>query len=261
MDDYKLGIHGLDFALGKGIPDRMVIILNGIPGTGTEVFAQQFLYYGLLAGETGFYFTSEKSAETILADMEFFKWDFKEYSELKLDLTSKIPTPHEFMKQGKLHFIDSYSMKQERKYVEELPNLRGISWDMGSLNHLSFFLKKYIRETNGKKRAIIDSLSHLLRNEETDVVVELFEDIQLNARKYGGIYIFLLVEGMHEPTVVNTFMHIADGVIDFTTHQRGSELENVLRVRKLRNMIYSTKMIPYVIQQKGMVIETTERIL
>jgi KaiC/GvpD/RAD55 family RecA-like ATPase len=56
-------------------------------------------------------------------------------------------------------------------------------------------------------------------------------------------------------------MHIADGVIDFTTHQRGSELENVLRVRKLRNMIYSTKMIPYVIQQKGMVIETTERIL
>lgn len=261
MDEYKLGIHGLDFALGKGIPDKMVVILHGVPGTGIEVFAQQFLYYGLLSGETGFYFTSEKSAETILTDMEFYKWDFKEYKELNLDSTSKVPAPREFMSQGKLHFIDSYSMKLERKYMEEIPSLRGISWDMGAANHLSFFMKKYMTETKGKKRGIVDSLSNLLRTEEADVVIELFEDIQMKARKHGGIYFFLLVEGMHDPTVVNTFMHIADGVLDFTTHMRGSELDNVIRVRKLRNMIYSTKMIPYVIQQKGMVVETTERIL
>jgi len=261
MDEYKLGIQGLDFALGKGIPDKMVIILNGLPGTGIEVFAQQFLYYGLLAGETGFYFTSEKSAETILSDMEFYKWDLKDYKELNLDHVSKPPLPRDFVKEGKLHFIDSYSMKLERKYVEEIPSLRGISWDMGAVNHLSFLLKKYIKETKGRKRGVVDSLSHLLRVEETDTVVDLFEDLQMHVRKHGGVYLFLLVEGMHDPTTVNTFMHIADGVFDFTTHKRGSELENVIRVRKLRNMIYSTKLIPYVIQQKGMVIETTERIL
>ncbi|MFQ6088938.1 MAG: RAD55 family ATPase [Candidatus Methanofastidiosia archaeon] len=255
---YKTGIEGLDILLNKGIPDKTTIIFYGNTGTGIKVFTQQFLFSGLMQNDLtyGIYFTAERPAAEIANDMNFYNW--------KID---------QFVKQKKLFFIDAYTARHEKKFSGELSRYQGMDWDMGAANQLRMVLLKKMTELNDMRgeferkgkhleiRGVIDSLSALLMNHSLDEVIDLFEAIQINVRRYGGIYIFLLVEGMHDPETVATLSHMADGIFDFSTKERGPELENVIRIKKLRNMIYSTKLIPYAITRDGIVIENVERII
>ena len=234
--------------MDKGLPDKTTIILHGPPGTGIRVFAQQFLYAGLKLGASGIYFTSERPGEEIIDNMKFYDWDVNEYLQKK-----------------QLIFVDAYTAKYEKSYSADLEIFKELVWDVGASNQLRMVLTKHLerfsKENATQMRVIIDSLSSLMRMENPEDVIDLFEIIQMAARKYGGIYFFILDRGVHEERLVNTLLYLADGIFDFSTRERGSELEHVLRVQKLRNMIFSTKLIPYIISEEGLMVETTERII
>lgn len=75
----KTGIEGLDFILGKGIPRKSIISVEGAPGTGKTNFAMQFLVNGIQnSNESGAYITFEELPEQIYKDMLSFNWDLKE---------------------------------------------------------------------------------------------------------------------------------------------------------------------------------------
>lgn len=234
--------------MDKGLPNKTSIILHGPPGTGIRVFGQQFLFSGLQLGAHCIYFTSERPSHEIMEDMKFYDWKVEEY-----------------VKKKQLFFIDAYTTKYEKSYSADIEILKEIVWDVGASNQLRMALTKYLeqfqKENVKQIRCVIDSLSSLFRTENPEDVIDLFEIIQMAARKYGGIYFFILDRGVHDEQLVNTLLYLADGIFDFTTRERGSELEHVMRIQKLRNMIFSTKLIPYIISEEGLVVETTERII
>ncbi|MBU7022590.1 MAG: MEDS domain-containing protein [Theionarchaea archaeon] len=248
MQYFKTGIKGFDIIMDKGLPDGTTIILHGPPGTGIRVFGQQFIYSGLQLGAQCIYFTSERSSSEIKDDMKFYDWDVDKYVEKK-----------------QLTFIDAYTTRYEKSYSQDLDIFKELVWDVGASNQLRLALSKHLEQMTGQKgseiRCMIDSLSSLFRTENPEDVIDLFEIIQMDAKKYGGIYLFILDKGVHDERLVNTLLYLADGIFDFSTRERGSELEHVMRVQKLKNMIFSTKLIPYIISQEGVVVETTERII
>lgn len=248
MQYYKTGIKGFDIIMDKGLPDKTAIILHGPAGTGIRVFGQQFLYAGLQMGAHGIYFTAERPSDEIVEDMKFYDWDVDGYAKKK-----------------QLTFIDAYTTKYEKSYSADLEILRELVWDVGASNQLRMALLKHLdrlsKENVTQIRCVIDSLSSLMRTENAEDVIDLFEIIQTTARRYGGIYFFILDQGVHEEHFVNTLLYLADGIFEFSTRERGSELEHTMRIQKLRNMIFSTKLIPYIISEEGLVVETTERII
>ncbi|MEA1993487.1 MAG: ATPase domain-containing protein [Euryarchaeota archaeon] len=243
---YKIGIPLLDNALKGGLPDRAVIILSGPPGSGFSIFAQQFLFNGLKNSENGLYFTSEESPSEVKEEMKFFGWDIDPY-----------------LKDEKLKFIDAYTPRYQNLFEgEEETSDDLLSWDVGAANMLGVHFSDYIKSLEGKKcRGIVDNFSYLLRTNELDEMVDLFETIQLTIKKYGGVYFFLVVEGMHEEKIMSTICHMADGVIQFSVNERGSNIERYMKMLKLKRTIYSSRLIPYRIVGKGIELETTERIL
>lgn len=248
MEYFKTGIKGFDIIMDKGLPNSTTIILHGPPGTGIRVFGQQFVYSGLQLGARCIYFTSERPSEEIMEDMKFYKWDVDEY-----------------VKKKQLIFIDAYTTKYEKSYSADIEILKDLVWDVGASNQLRMALAKHLERFEKEKvtqiRVVVDSLSALFRTENPEDVVDLFEIIQMAARKSGGIYLFILDRGVHEERLVNMLLYLTDGIFDFSTRERGSELEHVMRIQKLRNMIFSTKLIPYIISEEGVVVETTERII
>ncbi len=241
---YKIGIPLLDNALGEGFPDKTVIVLSGPPGSGFSIFAQQFLYYGLKNSENGIYFTSEESPSEVAQEMKFFGWEIEGY-----------------IKEKRLKFIDAYTPRYQSISKDEITEGYW-TWDVGAANQLRVLFSEYIKNFENKRcRGIVDSFSYLLRVNKFDEMVDLFETVQLTIKKYGGVYFFLVVEGMHEEKIVSTINHMADGVIQFKINERGSKIERYMKILKLKRTIYSSRLIPYRIADMGIELETTERIL
>jgi len=53
----SIGVSGLDFVLGGGLPQHRVYLIEGMPGTGKTTLALQFLLDGAARGEKTLYIT------------------------------------------------------------------------------------------------------------------------------------------------------------------------------------------------------------
>ena len=60
-----VGIPGLDYILGGGLPARRIFLIEGTPGSGKTTLALQFLLYGAAAGEKCLYITLSETREEI----------------------------------------------------------------------------------------------------------------------------------------------------------------------------------------------------
>ena len=75
----NLGIQGLEFVLGGGLPEDSVYFLTGQPGTYYATFAQQAIYNHLVKKGRAVYYTSEVSSTEILQDMQLYGWEVGNY--------------------------------------------------------------------------------------------------------------------------------------------------------------------------------------
>jgi len=73
----NLGIPGLEFVTGGGVPEDSVYILTGQPGTYYTTFAQQAIYSHLARKGKAVYYTSEMSSTGIEQDTDLYGWNFQ----------------------------------------------------------------------------------------------------------------------------------------------------------------------------------------
>lgn len=86
-DRVLTGISGLDPLIGGGFLAGKVYLVSGESGTGKTVFGMQFLYQGLVLGESGIYISAENKPAHLIVDAESLGWDFRKYvRERKLGL-------------------------------------------------------------------------------------------------------------------------------------------------------------------------------
>ncbi len=87
------GIGGLDEMLSGGLLPGSIAAIVGAYGTGKTTFALQFIWEGLVKGETAIYITPEESEESVCGFMAMKGWDAEPYRNtsffvLKLDPTN-----------------------------------------------------------------------------------------------------------------------------------------------------------------------------
>lgn len=239
------GIGGLDVQLGGGVPPGTTILVLAEPGANSEMFAQQFVYGGLLNNEEVFYFTSEHPASEIINEMTEMKWDVEA-----------------FMGDGSLEFIDAYLPRFYNVLPKEFTNnVSAKDFLKKGTDSMGLLKATAIQKRNGKYRGVVDSISYFLRAYSLNAVVEVIEMISSIGKATGSLHMILMTSGMHDSITENTLRHICDGVIEFRIRERGSEIERNIMIRKMRGMLVPNRTISYMVTQKGIELETTTRVL
>lgn len=239
------GIMGLDVQLGGGVPPGSTILILAEPGTSMEIFAQQFVYGGLVNNEEVYYYSSEHPISEILSEMADFGWDVQKYID-----------------DDKLTFIDAYASRFYNILPTELNDkLPAKDFLRQSIDPLNLLKTTVTEQRSGRYRGIIDSISYFLRSYELNSVIEAIEIMSSIGKATGAVQLILMTGGMHDSSVENSMKSICDGVIEFRMKERGSEIERSILIRKMRGMIPLDRTISYNVTSKGIELETTKRVL
>jgi len=213
-------IDGLDEMLGGGLPDKSVILVEGEPGSGHDLLAQQILYKCALKEENVAYFTTQRAPEILREDFETFGWDIKSLE-----------------KTGHWKFIHNHSAKILQTLRNEITSM-----------------------VNKTEWTVIDSLSYLLLTHEFKSVLEVVEFLLDETHKHGGVRFLLLTRGMHDSQTEISLQHLADGVIDISAQEAAEGVDRRIRIKKMSKVVYRQRLIPFNITERGIVIETAVRI-
>lgn len=240
----RTGIDGFDEIMEGGLPEGNVILLIGEPGSGYDTFAQQVLFRKALDGQKIAYFTIEFLPDDIQEDMLTCGW--------RLDGV---------MNKDRWTFVDSYRAKRQGVMIKiggpEISSMASATSDLGALTSLKSQLAEKVEEKNW---TAIQTLSHLLLMHNLKDVIDMVETYIGAVHNVGGLHFLLMVQGMHDPSVAVTIKHLVDGVIEFTTKEVAGNIEGALRVSKMRRMKGSSRLIPYSLSDRGIIIETATRI-
>ncbi len=212
----KTGIAGFDEFCNGGFPPG-VIILYGIPGSGSEVFAQQVYFNRISMGSNVTYFSTMKSHNIIKNDMAVYGfevstlkegncWRFVDGSKSK-SVINLIQTE---MKRGRWVTIDSFSDILLRHDLES-----GIQL----LNTMSF----YARKNKGLYFALLTKGMH---NLQVETAMLHFAD---------GVVDFIVSEGTRdsERKIIIKKMRgtlISSRSLPFAIEERGITIETAGRI-------------------------------
>jgi KaiC/GvpD/RAD55 family RecA-like ATPase len=219
MKPIKTGIAGLDEFLLGGLPPR-VILLQGPPGSGNELFARQVLYNKAKQTSSPVtYFTVNATPESIREEMAAYGWDTMPLEETGFWKFRTIQTTN----QETLSETIAGEMKQQRAIA-------------------------------------IDSLSELLLTHKTKEIAQLLTSMTHLNRKSPEFHFILLTEGMQDKQAETTMNHFAEGSIYFDLTWAADATIRQLIVRKLSGTIIPTRKLTYNIGRRGIIIETATRI-
>lgn len=206
------GIEGLDQLIGGGFIANKVYLISGESGTGKTVFGLQYLYYGLIIGESGIYISGDEKPSHLIVDAESVGWDFGKYvHERKLGLLDVSP-----------HFAKLRSGKT--KHVD----VRTVVTD----------LAKHVKAMNAK-RIVIDPIAPLIFGQECTACVQEYVRNLIFAIEDNLQCTILITSGIPSGTSalsrygVEEF--VAEGVIVLDFGIRDSQRVRTLFIRKMRS--------------------------
>ena len=221
------------------MPSGNLYLLSSSLGSNADLFAQQILYRNISDQGKIAYYTVERSSLDVIGDMELFGMNIEEYLKNGSWVFTRLVVP---------------SMKS---LIGTMPDvLQEKKLDLGSLLELGKNFEDKVKQ--GFNTAL--HLSHLIRNFPLDEIQNLLFFMADVSRKYGGIHFLLMTEDSHEKNLVVTIKDTVDSVFEFTSQVRDSEIENILTIRKIRNMIPKARVLILSVKNTGLVTETTSRI-
>jgi len=236
----KTRIEGLDKVLEGGLPDRSLILVTGEAGSHYETFVNQLLFEHVTSGGKVAYYLFESPISDIIDDLQVHGW--------KLD---------KYLEDGSWHFVSIQT--------PEIEQLTGTAQEVEKSNLIlsystSAFKNDFLSKAKeGRWTAI--QFSYLIIYYESRDIMDLIFYLKSAIRVHGGIHFILIPGGMHEEKMLNLLKHLADGVFEFMVRERGREFEGTFTIRKLRKILHRTKRVPFVVAEKGIRIETAERIV
>ena len=132
-------VPGLDEILYGGIPERSVVLLSGGPGTGKSILAKQFLYNGLVRGDSAVFVALEEHPAAVRRSFRHFNWDISK-----------------FEREGRFAIVDAFTSgigaaAQKERYVVKQPD---------DVHELIDVLREAIRDVSAR-RVAVDSVSTL----------------------------------------------------------------------------------------------------
>lgn len=234
------GIPGFDDSLGQGLPSGNLYLLSGTLESCQILFAQEVLYNNVIRKTKVAYYTIENSSTDIINDMNLYKMNIQDYVDDGSWLFTRLILPN---------------MKKVIDVLPEVPMEQKINLE-GSLSALMNHFHDAVKE--GRNTVI--HLQHLIRTFPLDDLHNLLLFITGVIRKYGGIHFLLLTEGSYDPTVGITIKDSVDAVFEISSSMRGTEIENIVAIQKIRNVIPRTRQIRLALRENGLATETIRRV-
>ena len=231
-DRLLTGIDALDKILG-GIPSGSVILINGKPGSGFDIFAQQILYFAAHSGTCNvLYVAADRPTYDIEGEMIARGW--------------AVDT---LLSDNRWAFLDAYSVRLN--VIKEVVGAR-------ALTELFRSLPSLIKEGTWLG---IDTLTSFLQIISYEDALGILVDLMSCARDRGGLHLLLTVEGLHDNKTMITLAQMVDGFISLTLDSNYAEPVGKITIEKFRKLHHVRRIIPYRIVENGIVIETTTRIV
>jgi KaiC/GvpD/RAD55 family RecA-like ATPase len=237
----NLGIPGLEFVTGGGLPEDSVYILTGQPGTYYTTFAQQAIFSHLEKKGKAVYYTSEMSSTEIEQDTDLYGWNFKSYVD---DGSLLFVRPLSPSLQGLVSLMP-------RVPTEQLLNLT--SSGLGTLT------RDFLTRLKEDRWSILN-ISYIMSQYTPQEVNDLLLFWVSAVHKYGGVHFVLMLQGAHDERQVTFLKNLVDGVLSFKFVEGFQQTEGEVEIQKLRRVLPKSKSFRHVVQSDGLVVETTARI-
>jgi KaiC/GvpD/RAD55 family RecA-like ATPase len=193
-------VQRLDDLLEGGVPAGSTGLVYGPPFIGKEVLTRLFLLAGWRKGIPGILVLTGDAA-----------------SDVRKTLADVDPQFPEYEKKGLVHFVDTYSRSigaeddhPYSEYVDGPVNLNAVSLAVNNAQ------RKIIAE-HAEHRMVVDSLSTLVTYTNAQTTFRFLQVLVGKAKRAGATTLLLMDAGMHTDAEVQTFKHLADGVVEVRT--------------------------------------------
>ena len=239
IDRIQTGIPGLDEMLNGGIPRRNVVLLSGGPGTGKSIFGYQYLYNGLIRGQSGVLVALEEHPVQVRLSMAQFGWNVTVYEE-----------------KGRFALVDAFTAgigeaAKREKYVVKAPD---------DFQMLIDVLRSAIKDVDAE-RVVVDSVTTLYITKPAlarSMVLQLKKVLSgLGCTSILISQVSVTERGFGGPGVE----HAADGIIRLDLDEMSGELKRSIIIWKMRGTAHSMKRHPFDITDKGLIIKPEEVIM
>lgn len=224
----KTGIQDLNIILGGGLPEKSNVLVIGPTSVEKEALGFQFLFNGLNYGTCFYAFYEHTNLQV--------EEQFKSYG---MDVSDAV-------KNKRIYWIDASNSSKGSNVINcDLKNLLTVSLALDQ------FLKAHSKT---KIRGVVNLLSPALMLNEPVTIYRFAIQLIEMFKQYDTSVMFLLEEGMHDPKAVVSLETLCDVVIEMKSVEKGLEIENLLRIKKMRGIV-NKNFYKYEISKAGIEIK------
>lgn len=217
MERVKTGIKGLDSLIGGGFLPGSTVLIAGGTGTGKTTLCTQFILEGLKKGETCMFLTIEQRPKDLLKDLSGFKWDLQKYiDENKLIM--------EFRDPFQVAAVSSPVIGNIKDTVQRL------------VVDSTSILGMYYKDAFEVRKQLYKLLVNLKETGVTSMLTSELLETSPNFSRFG----------------VEEF--VTDAVVVLYNLRKENVRVRALEVLKVRGVQHETRLVPYEITEKGIVV-------
>jgi KaiC/GvpD/RAD55 family RecA-like ATPase len=110
-------------------------------------------------------------------------------------------------------------------------------------------------------RIVVDSLSTIVIKYGIDGALKFLHLAREEVRKRGANLVFIVYVGIHTPVEMTRLMRAADIVMELKTETSQNEMQRFLAVQKIKDAAAPSRMLPFIITDKGIEASTTSRVV
>ncbi|UCD91615.1 MAG: recombinase RecA [Methanobacteriota archaeon] len=237
----SIGIPALDKSLMEGLPQGVVILVTGSPGSGAELFAKQFAS-AATGKESMVYFTTTERDEDVTTTMEHFGWksDIQTVNIGELYYERVLARELEISKYRQ----EGLKTKDIRKYEMDEEEMRR---QVNLLTSLTYEISKL----KPPFRIVVDSLDFFLEYYQDRNVLSALRTIKSHIQHNRSVALFTLLTNVHDTRTESGVEEIVDVIIELERQRTGDEFKRYLLIRKVRNHPEKTGIHPYSISKEG----------
>ena len=110
-------------------------------------------------------------------------------------------------------------------------------------------------------RIVLDSLSTIVIKYGIDGALKFLHLAREEVRKRGATLVYIVYTGIHTPVEMTRLMRAADIVMELKTETSQNEIQRFLAVQKIKDSAAPSRMLPFIITDKGIEASTTSRVV
>lgn len=247
----SFGVPKFDNEMNGGVPRGFTMVAFTDTGSGSELFAKQFVSPAEEAENTLYISTNEGQAEIVRI---FQKYDWP------LDINVRtIGEEYNSNVLEKELLASRYRLEGFR--LEDIQRLAQTRFVDDTTQDYLTEVTNEIMALGPYFRAVIDSLDFFLQRDDPSRVVAMVRMLQAHAQMYRGLLLISVSNDGLSPSIKQELSSISDMVLTFGVRTIGSDFETSMIVSKFRNAPENLKMLVYrVTPEEGITPETVERI-